>query len=76
VSYAYIAILVIAVVVAVALSPKPPNARPGSLTDIDVPTAEEGRPIPVVFGRVTVTSPNVVWYGDLFYAAVTTRGGK
>ena len=75
-SYAYVAILVIAVVVAVALAPKPPTARPAALTDIEVPTAEEGRPLPVVFGTVTVQSPNVVWYGHLAYSAVRTKGGK
>jgi len=27
--------------------------------------AEEGRPIPVVFGTVTITGANVLWYGNL-----------
>lgn len=75
-SYVYVAILVVAVVVAVALAPKPPNAEPASLTELNVPTAEEGSPIPVVFGTVTIKSPNVVWYGDLGYSPVRTRGGK
>jgi len=48
-----------------ALAPKPPTPKPASIQDIDIPTAEEGRPVPVVFGTVTVTGPNVIWYGDL-----------
>ncbi len=75
-SYVYVAILVVAIVIAVSMSPKPPSAKPPSLSDIDVPTAEEGRPIPVIFGVVTVTSPNVVWYGHLGYSAVKTKSGK
>lgn len=33
---------------------------------VDVPTADAGRKIPVVFGRVMVKDSNVVWWGDLF----------
>ena len=75
-SYIYFAILIIAAIAAVALAPKPPEQRPAALTEFEIPTAEEGRPIPVVFGTVLVTSPNVVWYGDLAYARVRTSGGK
>ena len=35
------------------------------MNEIDVPTAEEGREIPVLFGCRRIKSPNVVWYGDL-----------
>lgn len=75
-SYAYIAVIVIAVVLAVSMAPKAPTTPPASLSDLDIPTAEEGRPIPVCFGVVTFTSPNVVWFGHLGYAAVKTKGGK
>jgi len=75
-SWFYVAVLVIAVVAAVVLAPKPPKQRPAALTEFDIPTAEEGRPIPVVFGTVLVQSSNVVWYGDLAYARVRSSGGK
>jgi len=32
---------------------------------VDVPTADAGRKIPVIFGRVMVKDSNVVWWGDL-----------
>ncbi|MCK5088972.1 MAG: hypothetical protein KAQ88_03235, partial [Hyphomicrobiaceae bacterium] len=49
------------------LRPKPQleNAKPAGLGDFQVPTATEGRVVPVIWGRVKVSGPNVVWYGDL-----------
>ncbi len=54
-------------VVGELLRPKqnPMNAKPSSLDDFDVPTAEEGRTIPVICGKVKIDGPNVTWYGDL-----------
>lgn len=72
----YILYAVIVLIVAVALAPKPPGQEPPSLGDMDVPTAEQGRPIPKVFGTYVVQSPNIVWYGDLSYNKVTSSGGK
>lgn len=72
--YAVWAIVVL--VLAVALQPKPPGLKPPSLSEIDVPTAKQGRPIPKVFGRRIVKSPNIVWYGDLGYNKVKKSGGK
>jgi hypothetical protein len=74
--FTYIAILVVASFVASALAPKPPTPKPASLSDFDVPTAEEGRPIPVVFGTVTITGPNVIWYGALVAKPIRKKGGK
>lgn len=67
---AYIIIFIVALVLAVVLAPKPPTAKAALLEDFDVPTAEPGRPIPVVFGTYVVKAPNVVWYGDLRSEAV------
>jgi hypothetical protein len=72
----YLAVLVVSALVASALAPKPPAPKPASLEDFDVPRAEEGRPIPVVFGTVTVTGPNVLWYGNLSSEPIRRRGGK
>jgi len=33
--------------------------------DLDFPTAEEGKPIAVLFGTRRLKDPNVVWYGDI-----------
>lgn len=73
---AYLVIFIVALIVAVAFAPKPPEQKPAMLTDFDMPTAEPGRPIPVVFGTYVVKSPNVVWYGDLMSQKVETESGK
>lgn len=65
-----LAVFVISLVVAFAMMPKPTTPSPSTLDDANVPTAEPGRPIPVVFGTVLLKSPNVVWYGDFGYEAV------
>ena len=61
-----------AMVLSELLKPKPKieNARPAGLGDFKFPTAEEGRPIPIVFGTVKQEGPNVVWYGDFRQAAI------
>jgi len=71
-----IIIMIVALIVAVALAPKAPTPKPASLDDFDVPVAEEGRPIPVVFGTVTITGANVLWYGDLRSTPIKSKGGK
>lgn len=70
----YLAILIISSAISYAMMPKPPAAQPPSeIKDFDLPTAEEGRPIPVVFGTVKITGANVLWYGDLSSTAITKR---
>ncbi|OQM75606.1 hypothetical protein [Manganibacter manganicus] len=46
------------------LMPKPKEDKPTEVQDMDDPTAEAGRPIPVVFGEMEVTGINVLWFGD------------
>lgn len=73
---AYVVVAIIVVILAIALAPKPPGQKPPSLGDLDIPTAEQGRAIPKVFGTYVVQSPNIVWYGNLSYNKVTSSGGK
>lgn len=61
----YFIYYVIVLIISIALAPKPPKPKPAALEDFDIPIAEENRPIPVVFGKVLITGPNVTWYGDL-----------
>lgn len=48
-----------------ALTPKPEIPQPKGITDFDLPTAEADRCLPVVFGSVKISGPNVIWYGGL-----------
>ena len=51
-------------VIGFLLMPKPATQKPDEVRDMDDPTAEGGRPIPVVFGEVEVHAVNIVWFGD------------
>jgi drug/metabolite transporter (DMT)-like permease len=72
----YLIVLVVSALISVALAPKPPNQKPADLADIDAPTAEEGKPIPVVFGTVMLSGPNVLWYGALRTTPIKADSGK
>lgn len=71
-----IGIMIVSAIISYALTPKPPTPKPAALSDFDVPTAEEGRPIPVIFGTVWIKSPNVLWYGDLRATPIKSGGKK
>jgi hypothetical protein len=52
-------------VVAYLIMPKPKAPQPAATRDLETPTADAGRPVPVVFGTLRVKGLNVVWYGEL-----------
>jgi hypothetical protein len=52
------------------------TSAPVAETEVDVPTATEGRPIPVLFGTRYIEDGNVVWYGDLRTVAIRSSGGS
>lgn len=70
-----LAIMVAMLACSFLLQPKTtqPSADAG---DLDFPTASAGKPIPVLFGSRWVTSPNVVWYGDIRTRPIRTSSGK
>jgi len=53
-------------VVGFLLMPQTATSKPEEVTDMEDPTAESGRPIPVVFGEPPggLTSVNIIWFGD------------
>lgn len=72
----YIVVFALALVVSYSMMPKPESRPPAGLGDFQVPTAEVGREIPVLFGRRKLEGPNVVWYGHLRTVAIKKKGGK
>lgn len=58
-----------------APKPKAPSVTKYGLGDFDAPTAQDGKPVPVVFGTRWITGPNVLWYGDLKTVAIKKKGG-
>ncbi len=69
-------IFVGALVVAYTMQPKPETRPPAGLDEIQAPTAEVGREIPVLFGRRRFDGANVVWYGHLRTVPIKSKGGK
>lgn len=64
---AWLVTLLVAVaiqIIAYILLPKPKQPKPDAAKDLEDPTAEAGRPIPVVFGSVLVKGGNVLWFGQ------------
>lgn len=51
-------------VLAYLLAPKPKQPKPPAASDLESPTADAGRPVPVVFGEVTVTGVNILGFWD------------
>lgn len=72
----YIAVFVAALAVSYSLAPKPPNTPPVGFNDVKVPTAEDGRELPVVFGTRSYEAPNCGWFGDYKNVAIRKKGGK
>jgi len=49
----------------------PKSTKPDAVQDMEDPTAEAGRPIPVVFGEIEVSGLNIIWFGDKTTKSVT-----
>lgn len=62
----YLLVFIVFTIIAYALMPKPQNPQAAQANkDMQISTAEPGRPIPVVFGTYHIKGTNIVWYGDL-----------
>lgn len=73
--WVYLALFVVSFLLNELFRPKPnvENARPAGLGDFQVPTATEGRVVPVIWGRVLIKGPNVIWYGDLVQSPIREK---
>lgn len=63
-------------VIGYILMPKPKTAKPDSVTELEAPTAEAGRPIAVPFGEILFKSPNFLWWGDKYYSKRSKKAKK
>lgn len=62
-------------VVLSGLLQKAPKVKASSLGDMQIPTAEEGRSLPVIWGTCCLKAPNVVYYGDYRVRAIKKSMG-
>ena len=73
----FITLLIYAVLFVLSdlLAPKPEleNAKPAGLGDFQFPTATEQRKVPLLWGTVKLSGPNVVWWGDLLQDPIIER---
>lgn len=51
-------------VIAYLLAPKPPKVQPPEVKDLDDPTADASRKIPVLFGTIPIKGVNVIAFHD------------
>lgn len=69
-------IMIIAMILSAAMRPKPQTPQPAGISDVKVPTIQQGTPVAVVFGDVWIDQPFILWYGDLRSQAITVGGKK
>ncbi|EOV8094052.1 TPA: hypothetical protein NGR52_004207 [Vibrio parahaemolyticus] len=74
--YVAVGIALIALAASIFIKPKTVEPKAATLSDFSIPTAEENRAIPVLFGTRLISGSNVVWYGDLSKRAIKQKSGK
>ena len=53
-------------ILAALIMPKPEQPKP-EIKEMEDPTAESGKPVPVVFGTVLITAPNIIEWRNRGY---------
>ena len=71
-----ILVWVVTTVIGALLSPRPPKPASVSPGNVDVPVAEQGKPIPVLFGTRVIRPANCVWYGDIKTTEIRQTSGS
>ena len=66
--------IIVAIAMAVLSYALTPKAKTKTNTlkpqEVTVPTVTAGSPVQVVFGRVRVRNPNILWYGNQSSSAI------
>lgn len=74
-----VVIFIVSTVLTILLTPKPKTTIPTAATidEFQLPQHDEGTPVNVIFGRVWIDDPMVLWYGNLRNTSITkSSGGK
>lgn len=70
----YFVYAIVMMAVSYLLQRKPKMSPPQAQEFAEVPTAQEGESIVVLFGTRDIKSPSVVWYGDVESKAIKKKG--
>lgn len=70
----YLIITIVSYAISYASMPKPQTNNP-TAGELDTPTAEAGKGIPVVFGTIVIKDSNVIDYFDAKTDAIKSGGG-
>lgn len=70
-----IIVWVVTTVIGSLLAPRPPRPKAPAPGNLEVPVAESGKPIPVLFGTRVISQANVVWYGDVKTTEIRQSSG-
>jgi hypothetical protein len=68
-----IIIALIMAVISYMITPKPKQPQPPATQDLEGPTADAGRPVPVVFGTITMKGVNCMWFGDSYRKQIKVK---
>jgi len=74
---AWLVALLISIAISIltyVITPKPKASKPEAAKEMDGPTAEAGREIPVLFGEMTMKSPNCLWWGERSMLTYDVKG--
>lgn len=71
-----LAIAVAMMVISYAMTASMNQSMKPEAGSLDIPTAEEGGNVPVVFGENLLKNTNVIWYGDPKITKIKSKGGK
>lgn len=56
---------VVMMVISIIIRPKPKMpSNTANTAEQESPVVEAGKTMPVIFGRVTIKDPNIIWYGE------------
>lgn len=71
-----LAVSLIMSAISYALAPKPPKPQNATVGELEIPSPPNNKPVPVVFGKVWIKNPGVIYYGNPRQEAIKSKGGK
>jgi hypothetical protein len=68
--------IIAGLLIAVTMQPKIPGMKPPGINEIQLPTINEGREKPVLFGTRDLKAPLIHWWGLFSVLAIKSKSSK